>query len=220
MSPRPVKLLAYADGVLLFINRQREFLELQEKLLIYSSASNSQINCHKPVAFLLSGRTLRNISFRNYIVQDQSINWFDVHPLSIWSTSAIHRGSVPTSETYSQIILLFPAARLDRSLTDSHPLSLLFQAMDCCPRDALLNPVLSRATCLILPLVDVCHIQRDRAFSFSRFTSTTRVADLLIQDSASGLLRYLSRDECLYPNIVSMIRTAVLQDHIQYHGFF
>lgn len=83
VSPRPVKFLAYADGVLLFINCQREFLELQEKLLIYSSAFNSQINCHKPVAFLLSGRILRDISFRNYIVQDQNINWINVHPLSI-----------------------------------------------------------------------------------------------------------------------------------------
>lgn len=77
-----------------------------------------------------------------------------------------------------QVVLLFTASRLDRSLTGSHPF--LFQAVDCCPRDALLNPALSQVTCLNLPLADVYHIQGDSVFSFSRFIRITRVADFFI----------------------------------------
>jgi hypothetical protein len=89
-----------------------------------------------------------------------------------------------------QVVLLFTVSRLDRSLTGFHPFSFLFQAVNCCLRDVSLNPTLSQATCLNLPLADVCHIQEDNAFSFSRFICTTRVAGFFIQHSASGLLRY------------------------------
>ncbi|EIE91397.1 hypothetical protein RO3G_16108 [Rhizopus delemar RA 99-880] len=41
-APRPVKLLAYADDILIFINSKEEFLELQERLKVYNGASNSQ----------------------------------------------------------------------------------------------------------------------------------------------------------------------------------
>ncbi|KAG1575735.1 hypothetical protein G6F47_013438 [Rhizopus delemar] len=54
-APRPVKLLAYADDILIFINSKEEFLELQERLKVYNGASNSQINYSKSVAFSLAG---------------------------------------------------------------------------------------------------------------------------------------------------------------------
>ncbi|KAG1535899.1 hypothetical protein G6F49_013085 [Rhizopus delemar] len=54
-APRPVKLLAYANDILIFINPKEEFLELQERLKVYNGASNSQINYSKSVAFPLAG---------------------------------------------------------------------------------------------------------------------------------------------------------------------
>ncbi|ORE01010.1 hypothetical protein BCV72DRAFT_188004, partial [Rhizopus microsporus var. microsporus] len=79
---------------------------------------------------------------------------------------------------------------------------------------------LSQATYFSLPLVDICHVQADSVFSFSRFIRTTNVANFFIQGSARKLFRYRSRGECLYPNILSKIHTEFLQGHLQHHGFF
>jgi hypothetical protein len=50
-ASRSVKLLTYADNVLVFINSKKEFLELQERLKLYNDASNSQVNYSKSVVF-------------------------------------------------------------------------------------------------------------------------------------------------------------------------
>ncbi len=50
-ASRSVKLLTYADNVLIFINSKKEFLELQERLKVYNDASNSQVNYSKSVVF-------------------------------------------------------------------------------------------------------------------------------------------------------------------------
>lgn len=80
------------------------------------------------------------------------------------------------------------------------PFSLLFQTIDCCPRDVSLNPALSQDTCFSLPLIDVCHIQGDNVIS--HFTRTTKIADFFILGFASNLFHYRSRHECLYLSIL------------------
>lgn len=77
---RSVKLLAYADDVLLYINSVSEFHALQDCLKTYNKASNSLINYNKSVAFPLSGSALtsyKGVRLQNYIVRNQRMRWFD-----------------------------------------------------------------------------------------------------------------------------------------------
>ncbi|KAG0864261.1 hypothetical protein G6F16_011161 [Rhizopus arrhizus] len=80
-APRPVKLLAYADDILIFINSKEEFLELQECLKVYNGASNSQVNYSKSVAFpLASGSTFNNRELKELIGYNGH-RWFDSQSL-------------------------------------------------------------------------------------------------------------------------------------------
>lgn len=76
----PVKLLAYADDVLIYIKSVQEFHALQDCLKTYNQASNSLINYNKSVAFPLTGSALKSIKgvrLQNYILQTQRMRWFD-----------------------------------------------------------------------------------------------------------------------------------------------
>lgn len=53
-APRSVKLLEYTGHMLIFINSKEEFIELQERLKIYSDKPNSQVNYSKSVSYLLA----------------------------------------------------------------------------------------------------------------------------------------------------------------------
>lgn len=53
---RPIKLLAYADDLLVIANTKLELQRIQDHISCYSRASNSRVNYHKSVAFPLSGR--------------------------------------------------------------------------------------------------------------------------------------------------------------------
>ncbi|EPB83819.1 hypothetical protein HMPREF1544_09393 [Mucor circinelloides 1006PhL] len=65
VSPAPVKVLAYADDVLIFAKSQFELLELQGRLKIYNRASNAKVNYDKPVAlFPLHGGTKKSVEGR------------------------------------------------------------------------------------------------------------------------------------------------------------
>ncbi|KAG1033186.1 hypothetical protein G6F43_013618 [Rhizopus delemar] len=76
-APRPVKLLAYADDILIFINSKEEFLELQKSLKVYNSASNSQVNYSKSVAFPLAGGSVFNNRELKELIVNNGLRWFD-----------------------------------------------------------------------------------------------------------------------------------------------
>ncbi|KAG1577598.1 hypothetical protein G6F48_012568 [Rhizopus delemar] len=80
-APRPVKLLAYADDILIFINSKEEFLELQERLKVYNGASNSQVNYSKSVAFPLAGGTTFNNRELKELIIHNGLRWFDSQSL-------------------------------------------------------------------------------------------------------------------------------------------
>ncbi|KAG0857767.1 hypothetical protein G6F16_013468 [Rhizopus arrhizus] len=80
-APRPVKLLAYADDILIFINSKEEFLELQERLKVYNGASNSQVNYSKSVAFPLAGRSTFNNRELKELISHNGLRWFDSQSL-------------------------------------------------------------------------------------------------------------------------------------------
>ncbi|KAK4521006.1 uncharacterized protein ATC70_006890 [Mucor velutinosus] len=81
VSPhRPVKLLAYADDVLLYVHSIAEFHVLQHCLATYNKASNSLINYNKSVAFPLSGLSLsspQGAQLQEFIVHNQRMRWYD-----------------------------------------------------------------------------------------------------------------------------------------------
>ncbi|KAG0742237.1 hypothetical protein G6F57_005997 [Rhizopus arrhizus] len=80
-APRPVKLLAYADDILIFINSKEEFLELQERLKVYNYASNSQVNYSKWVVFPLAGGSTFNNRGLKELISHDCLRCFDSQPL-------------------------------------------------------------------------------------------------------------------------------------------
>jgi hypothetical protein len=81
VPPRPIKLLSYADDVLLFIKTKAEFVELQKCLKVYNKASNSKINYKKSVAFPLHGGNMKENGqgaiLEKYIVDHQKMRWYN-----------------------------------------------------------------------------------------------------------------------------------------------
>lgn len=79
-SPKPIKLLAYADDILIFAKNKAEYLAIEDCLKGYSKASNSKINLDKSVAFPLHGSKMvghKGAELRNYITNNQRMKWFD-----------------------------------------------------------------------------------------------------------------------------------------------
>ena len=71
-----IKVLAYADDVLVLLNTVSEFQTLQHMLECYNIASNSLINYHKSVAFPLSDAPNDYPEMREAVIE-QRLNWFD-----------------------------------------------------------------------------------------------------------------------------------------------
>ncbi|CEP16357.1 hypothetical protein [Parasitella parasitica] len=55
LAPAPVKLLAYADDLLVLVNSCAEMQAIQDHISCYGRASNARVNYHKSVAFPLAG---------------------------------------------------------------------------------------------------------------------------------------------------------------------
>ena len=94
MPPAPVKLLAYADDLLVLVNSSEELQAIQDHISCYGRASNSRVNYHKSVAFPLSGdksivqpdlfRLSRRLRFQ---WQDSnSLSYFQYLGYPIWFT--------------------------------------------------------------------------------------------------------------------------------------
>lgn len=76
----PLKILAYADDVLLFLHSKTEYMAFQKCLDTYNRASNSKINKDKSVAFPLHRGEMSSpsgILLKNHIIQDQGMKWQD-----------------------------------------------------------------------------------------------------------------------------------------------
>lgn len=76
-SHKPIKVLAYADDLLVIINTRKELERLQTHLECYSRASNSRVNYHKSVAFPLSGDSTRMIPAFRIKIKQLQFQWFD-----------------------------------------------------------------------------------------------------------------------------------------------
>ncbi|KAK4518015.1 uncharacterized protein ATC70_001365 [Mucor velutinosus] len=55
VAPAPVKLLAYADDLLVLVNNCAEMQAIQDHISCYGRASNARVNYHKSIAFPLAG---------------------------------------------------------------------------------------------------------------------------------------------------------------------
>jgi hypothetical protein len=74
---RPVKLLAYADDLLVFANNKQELQRIQDHISSYSRASNSRVNYHKSVAFPLSGCHSMIPEDLYRLISRLNFKWFD-----------------------------------------------------------------------------------------------------------------------------------------------
>ncbi|KAG1049709.1 hypothetical protein G6F43_007978 [Rhizopus delemar] len=75
-APRSVKLLAFADDILIFTNSKEEFLELQGSLKVYNGASNSQVNYSELVVFPLAGENTLNNRELKELISHNGLRWF------------------------------------------------------------------------------------------------------------------------------------------------
>jgi hypothetical protein len=74
---RPVKLLAYADDLLVFANNKQELQRIQDHISSYSRASNSRVNYHKSVTFPLSGCHSLIPEDLYRLISRLNFKWFD-----------------------------------------------------------------------------------------------------------------------------------------------
>ncbi|KAG1457502.1 hypothetical protein G6F56_006593 [Rhizopus delemar] len=74
-TPPPVKILAYADDVLVLLHSPSDFFRLQWAVNIYTSASNALLNYSKTQAFSLSGASLP--TWQQFLVSNNILSWYD-----------------------------------------------------------------------------------------------------------------------------------------------
>ncbi|KAG0928771.1 hypothetical protein G6F30_012252 [Rhizopus arrhizus] len=74
-SPPPVKILAYADDVLVFLKSPSDFNRLQQAVSIYASASNAMLNYSKTQAFSLSSDP--NPTWQQFLITQNIHSWHD-----------------------------------------------------------------------------------------------------------------------------------------------
>ncbi|KAG1594933.1 hypothetical protein G6F47_008653 [Rhizopus delemar] len=73
--PPPVKILAYADDVLVFLHSPSDFVRLKNAVDIYDAASNAKLNFNKTQAFSLYGDPLPN--WQQFLVSHNINSWHD-----------------------------------------------------------------------------------------------------------------------------------------------
>ncbi|KAG0803765.1 hypothetical protein G6F20_013235 [Rhizopus arrhizus] len=73
--PPPVKILAYADDVLVFLHSPSDFIRLKYAIDIYGAASNTKLNFNKTQAFSLSGDPLSN--WQQFLISHNITSWHD-----------------------------------------------------------------------------------------------------------------------------------------------
>ncbi|KAG0870908.1 hypothetical protein G6F15_011532 [Rhizopus arrhizus] len=73
--PPPVKILAYADDVLVFLHSPSDFIRLKNAVDIYGAASNAKLNFNKTQAFSLSGDPLS--SWQQFLISHNMTSWHD-----------------------------------------------------------------------------------------------------------------------------------------------
>ncbi|KAG1039975.1 hypothetical protein G6F43_012394 [Rhizopus delemar] len=73
--PPPVKILAYADDVLVLVNSPSDFSRLQWAVDVYTSASNALLNYNKTQAFSLSGQP--QSTWQEFLAAHNILSWHD-----------------------------------------------------------------------------------------------------------------------------------------------
>jgi hypothetical protein len=76
-APQPIKLLAYADDLLVFANNRHELQAIQDRLTCYGRASNARVNYHKSVAFPLSGKKSLITPDLLHLTRRLRFQWYD-----------------------------------------------------------------------------------------------------------------------------------------------
>ncbi|KAG0740106.1 hypothetical protein G6F57_012523 [Rhizopus arrhizus] len=75
LPPAPVKALAYADDVLVFLRSPSDFLCLRQLYNTYADPSNARLNISKTEAFSLSGRS--SLQWQEFLQEQGVTSWHD-----------------------------------------------------------------------------------------------------------------------------------------------
>ncbi|KAG1125587.1 hypothetical protein G6F42_008578 [Rhizopus arrhizus] len=75
LPPAPVKALAYADDVLVFLQSPPDFPCLRQLYNTYAAASNARLNISKTEAFSLSGRS--SLQWQEFLQEQGVTSWHD-----------------------------------------------------------------------------------------------------------------------------------------------
>lgn len=112
--PAPLKTLAYADDVLIFVTDKEEIHDIMTNINLYCRASNAKLNCQKTLVVSLTGA-----------VPDDWRHVFDSHDLRLWhdhtSTEAATYLGFPLNSTQAQLTS-FLQSRLAKLKADIHTL--------------------------------------------------------------------------------------------------
>jgi hypothetical protein len=74
----PIKVLAYADDILILVKSRPEYMQMEDCIKTYGKASNSKINYDKSIAFPMHGGKMEGyfgVRLRSYI--QQKMKWYD-----------------------------------------------------------------------------------------------------------------------------------------------
>ncbi|KAG1033152.1 hypothetical protein G6F25_010728 [Rhizopus arrhizus] len=75
VPPPPIKILAYADDVAVFLSKPSDFVRLRQLYEVYAQASNAKINLGKTEAFSLSGHP--HPPWQTFLQVNQISSWHD-----------------------------------------------------------------------------------------------------------------------------------------------
>ncbi|KAG2202126.1 hypothetical protein INT47_008098 [Mucor saturninus] len=78
-SPEPLKIMAYADDTLVFLQTHQDFVCLERLITQYTLASNAKLNFAETLAFSFSGKTSRYLT--RYLNSRETLitSWHDRH---------------------------------------------------------------------------------------------------------------------------------------------
>ena len=118
VAPPPIKLLAYADDLLVIVNNNEELQAIQDHISCYGRASNARVNYHKSVAFPLSGNRSLVRPDLFHLARRLQFQWYDSFSPSyikylgypIWFSS-------DQRDAFCQETLQTMQASLDRHMT-------------------------------------------------------------------------------------------------------
>ncbi|KAG1137584.1 hypothetical protein G6F37_011126 [Rhizopus arrhizus] len=179
LPPAPVKVLAYADDVLVFLRSASDFFCLRRLYDTYSAASNARLNISKTEAFSLSGRS--SLQWQEFLQEQGVTSW--------------HDSSTPVHVRYLGFVFYSSNSQRDQYLA-----SLVQKIQTACNihsqrqlsyrgRVTVLNPLIYSKLWYVLRLLPVSIKSANPVLNAHKSWSKVKVSSAYAFDYRSGRLR-------------------------------